>query len=192
MHRKVVFLGKQLVEKLEPVGNAVVISISDSSMDEAKLKHGWASVHRFYFIDAGYDEKSLRFVGPNYKYIYASYFNRDIAIAIRTIIADSVSSGVDTFVVNCHAGQSRSAAIAMYLHDQYGYLPFNSYRVLSSLQDSGLVPNFDALSKYNRMVYALLQNPNLFDKVINEIERTEVSVPEDRSLMKRFFGWLRR
>lgn len=191
MQRKSVFLSKHAIENLEPVVGAVVISISDSSQDEAKLKPGWEKVHRFHFIDAGYDAKALRWVGANHKYIYASYFNRELAIKLSDVIEKTVNGGSNTFIVNCHAGQSRSAAVAKYLYDQYGYLPFNSPMVLSSMQHSELVPNFEAMSNYNQMVYALLMNPKHFDDVLREIEQSEPPVLERVSLLKTLIDWIR-
>ena len=186
MPGKIIFMGKRAIEELSPIDDAVVVSISDSGQDEAQLLPGWKSVHRMHFVDGGYDEASLRFVGTNYKYIYASYFDRELAIELCDVIRRHIQTGVLTFIINCHAGRSRSAAVAKYIFDTYGFEPF-SYLVAPGDGSKVIPPDF---SNMNVMVYKLLKDPFYFDNVINSIEQTNSTHTSEPTLVHRIKTWL--
>lgn len=186
MTGKTIFMGKRAIEELSPIDEAVVVSISDSDQDEANLRPGWKSIHRVHFVDGGYDEASLRFVGTNYKYIYASYFDRELSIELCDFIRKHVQAGVQTFIVNCHAGRSRSAAIAKYILDTYGFEPF-SYSIAPGDGSKVIPPDF---SNMNVMVYTLLKNPFHFDEVIRSIESTNSARTNKPDPIHRLKAWL--
>ncbi|MCG7952650.1 MAG: hypothetical protein N0E56_15740 [Candidatus Thiodiazotropha endolucinida] len=186
----VLFLNKKTAEEMLPIENGAMISITDCRDDEADINDQWGHVYRFRFIDGSYNEDSLRFVGLNYKYIYSSYFDRAQAVEMNQVISNIVNDGINTIVVHCHAGRSRSAAVAKYISDRYGYLPYNTKDVLppSGNQTS---PNYDDLSGMNGMIYMLLNDPGHFDSVIQDIESANQKPRQEswrHRLIRTIFG----
>jgi hypothetical protein len=176
LNRKVIFINKHQAEILEPPDNAVIISINDSRETESDLMDGWSRVLRYYFIDGTYNEDSLRFAGINYKYIYSAYFDADTAHTMRSDIAECIDKGTSIFVIHCHAGRSRSAAIAKYIHETYGYAVGNDVSQLESLV------SFDSqlFDQANPLVYKLLQQPDYYAPVLFDIETTKLNSSEDQ------------
>lgn len=82
----VLFLNRRTAEELPPIDHAAMISITDSSEDDANISEDWYRLYRFHFIDGAYNEDTLRFVGTNYKYIYSSDFDRELAFKLRNTI----------------------------------------------------------------------------------------------------------
>lgn len=154
--RKVIFINKHQAEILDPPENSVIISVNDSRETESDLKDGWSRALRYYFIDDTYNEDSLRFAGINYKYIYSAYFDADIAHTMRSDIAECIDKGTSIFIIHCHAGRSRSAAIAKYIHETYGFSAGNDVAQLHS----PVAFDTDLFSQANPLVYKLLQHPD--------------------------------
>ena len=181
----VIFLGRRNAEELVPPNNSAIISITDSVEDEANLKEGWEHTFRVSFIDGAYNEDSLRFVGTNYRYIYSAYFDKGQAIELRGAIDHIVSLGIDKVIVHCHAGRSRSAAIALYIANRYGYLPYNDTKLLTMSPSEWPKPEPTATSQLNTMIYTLLQSPEYFDSVKNEIDAKREQVTPTKKWWSR-------
>lgn len=189
-HKHVIFISQRDAEKIKPGENWALISITDSEDYLPELQDGWFEIKRYHFIDGDYDEGSLRYVGKNYKYIFSSYFNRELALKMIEEIANIVGKNPSAVVVHCHAGRSRSAAVAKFIHDKYGYIPYNTAEVLNLPKEARPPPDFSVFGKMNTLVYKLLDNPNVFDGVINEIEILNLSKEHPRTLYQRVISIL--
>lgn len=187
----VIFVGRSDVEKIVPRERWSLISITDSNDFLPILKEGWSDIRKFHFIDGDYNEDTLRFVGLNHRYIFSSYFNREEALKMIAGIEQIVTSEPDVIVVHCHAGRSRSAAVAKYISERYGYAPYNSMSVLDVPFGSMPQPDFSVFNRMNTLVYKLLNNPNIYDKVIFEIEGKRDAKQHPRSLYQRVISILK-
>lgn len=185
---QVIFINKHQAEILEPVSGAVLISVNDSRETEADLQPDWEKVLRYYFIDGTYNEESLRYTGRNYKYIYSAYFDSETAHMMRSEIHECIEKGTKIFIVHCHAGRSRSAAIAKYIHDKYGYNVGNDVGHLTL----GCTYSPELFSQANLLVYTLLQNPEYYSSVIQEIEDSQKASTEENqpSIIQRLISVL--
>lgn len=109
--RQVIFMSRKEAEALS--GRWVWSIISISGLNPASLQSGWHSVLRLEFDDIDVDE---RFV-PRDPYIL---FNPDHAEQIVKFVAQCDRDEVDTLVVHCQGGISRSAAVAKWVARAYG------------------------------------------------------------------------
>ena len=115
------FMSRSDVLSYQPEGLAHLISISDDHDDQVQLdERRWASVSYHFFVDAGFDEEIIDLNGDQFEVHYADYFLARKASALRDRLQGLISAGHD-IVINCQAGRSRSAAVAMYLNRVHGY-----------------------------------------------------------------------
>lgn len=120
-HKKVIYLPRAEVEQFVPPPRSHLISISDGETDRAQIDRSrWDSVSFHTFVDGGYDEGIVTACGAHFLSTYASYFLPESAQAMRDRIA-SIADQADLIVVNCIYGRSRSAAVARYIHEMYGF-----------------------------------------------------------------------
>lgn len=118
---KCTFMSRSDVASFKPKGLAHLISISDDHDDQVQLdEHRWASVSYHFFVDAGFDEEIIDLNGDQFEIHYSDYFLAPKARALRDRLQGLISAGHD-IVINCQAGRSRSAAVAMYLNRVHGY-----------------------------------------------------------------------
>lgn len=124
MRPLVTFISKYEVERLTPTGRHHLISISDAPDDQAQINETlWASVSRHHFIDAGLDEDALEmyaYEGKRFELRYRDYLLEHRAKDLRFRVAEVTALG-EPIVVNCQAGRSRSAAVARFIANHYGY-----------------------------------------------------------------------
>lgn len=150
MSPKVIFISKSKAEAFTPPANSHLISISDMEQDAAQITSSdWQSVSFHYFVDADYDEEVIQIQGEHFKRVYQSYIMPEKADELRNRIQMIVESSPELIVVNCKAGKSRSAAVAKYISDTYGY----------ELEGD--------LKYYNHTVYRLLNNDHQLICAIN-------------------------
>jgi hypothetical protein len=144
------FLSKAEVEVMTPPPNAHLISISDGPGDQARIDHRrWHSVSYHYFLDAGYTEELIEACGPDFDTTFRSYLRPLAAEKLRDRI-DWAAQRAKLIVVNCYAGRSRSAAVARYIHEAYGFAleqepaeaNLTVYRLL--MQDPDLLAAYEA------------------------------------------------
>lgn len=139
--RSVCYCSEAKATSLHITGACAVISITDCGR-KAALQKGWSTVIRVEFDDAEYDERSLKFAGIDW-WIASGAISPQQAIFLRQNIHGLHESQEDVdLIIHCHAGQSRSAAVAAYVADRYG---------VKHLQERS--------PKANKTVYALLNNP---------------------------------
>lgn len=130
--QRIVFVSRAEAEKLSADPQWAVISISEPSGTPAQLAQGWGSVLRLAFVDA--DEHCED----------GELFTAEMAKAVLSFAEQAVKQG-QSLLVHCHAGVSRSAAVAVALA-QVHHLPVFSLTVR-------LAPTY---SLYNKYVYRLL------------------------------------
>lgn len=132
--------------RLESRRNYALISITNPR-DVAPLREGWETILRISFADASYDAATIQSFGRSWKASSLGFPTKAHAHTIRRFLGD-LPAHIDTLVVHCGAGVSRSGAVAKYAAGRYG-LPFpEEYR------------------QYNDAVYRLLVEPDVFDAAL--------------------------
>ncbi|MDX1296651.1 MAG: hypothetical protein R3260_00210 [Pseudomonas sp.] len=115
------YLSRWEVLSITPPAFCHLISISDDRDDQIQVDESrWASVSFHHFVDAGFDEDVLEIYGSDFERHYADYFLAHKADALRRRL-DELAAASQDIVINCQAGRSRSAAVAMYLNRYHGY-----------------------------------------------------------------------
>ena len=173
-HKKVVFLSRPDVEQLIPPPRSHLISISDGETDQARIdRTRWESVSYHHFIDGGFDEGIVTACGADFMKIYSSYLLLDQAKMMRSRI-ERIADVADMIVVNCIYGRSRSAAVARYISEAYGF----------KLDRPAL--------EANMTVYRMLkQDPSLVMACKQALVASEKAAEgEDLSLSGRISSWL--
>lgn len=141
MIREVVFLSQVRAEYFRPLTREAIISITGSGQPPARLRRGWLRVLRLVFDDVE---------GPDFG---AVPFDMSHAEEILRWLK-TVQHKVDTVFVHCHAGMSRSAAVAKFIAERYD-LP-------------GGVRGYDA---HNQRVYRILARRGRRNKVPPSVNR---------------------
>ncbi len=171
--KKVIFTSLHQAEKLRPFPNSAIISINDCYESEANLHSGWSNISRFYFIDSDYTEESIRHFGDNARLVYDHHFTKSQALTMIFQIHQFINSGVDTIVVHCYAGRSRSAAVAKFISETFGFLPYNNVDAYHQNTVNFNSPNpiqvVTDFSRMNSLVYTLLKTPGYYDAVWREV-----------------------
>lgn len=164
--RFVIFVSRYQAERMEPAADVAMISIIDFKENKAGLQSGWESVYIDDFIDAEYTAEMVREYPPS---VLESMLTREQAIALKAHIESLKSRSIQKVVVHCHAGRSRSCAIALYVSKTLG-LPLFSGR---QTHCSPLTFDSDDVRFANQMVYRLLLNPQLFAAELASRETAE-------------------
>jgi predicted protein tyrosine phosphatase len=100
------FMSQARAEAMRPLPREGIISITGSGYPPATLRRGWRRVLRLVF-----DDVEIQFFG-------ATHFDTVHAEAILRWL-DEVEGQVDKLFVHCHAGRSRSAAVAKFIAEKY-------------------------------------------------------------------------
>lgn len=142
MLKAITFLSEREAIELQPRADTAMISITDSGR-LAKLREGWEVLLRVDFPDITYDEKTLREYG---NLLSPKWAISDVeACQMHQFIMELRHiPQIESLIVHCHAGKSRSAAVAKFAAEIY-CLPFDH--------------EYDG---YNITVYELLRNPNKY------------------------------
>ena len=106
MIQEVTFLSQAGAEAMRSLPREGIISITGSGYPQARLRRGWSRVLRLVFDDV---EKPV---------FEAAHFDKDHAEEILRWL-DKVEGKVDKVFVHCHAGRSRSAAVAKFIAEKY-------------------------------------------------------------------------
>lgn len=126
------FLPRVAAGAYRPQAGSVLISIHDISEPPLQPQPGWAAVHyqRFHDTDGGQAGLEL--------------FSAEQARAILAFAAEHAQA--PELVVHCQMGQSRSAAVALYLAERYGVPCFKEHTLVT----------WQNWKVYNRFVYRRL------------------------------------
>ena len=130
--QRIVFVSRATAQAMAARLGWSVISISDPDEGPAQLAEGWYGVLRLEFMDA--EEGSVH--GP--------LFDEAMADDVLTHAEQALEAG-RSLLVHCHAGVSRSAAVAMALGEFHGLPVF-----------SGDVPLSPRYALHNKHVYRLM------------------------------------
>ncbi len=116
--RRVQFFSRQVIEGM-PHGDprTALISITDPG-DPARLPEGWAAVLRLEFDDITPPFPVLICDGNQHRDL--APFDASMATQVLEFVG-AVPPDVNRIIVHCNAGISRSAAVARFLADYYGY-----------------------------------------------------------------------
>lgn len=145
--RTVTFHSESEAVRLLPSPSAAIISITNPG-DIAPLRDGWGSILRLAFADASYDERTIESYARMWRLSSHGFPTKEHALAIRGFL-DGIPPHIDSLIVHCGAGVSRSGAVAKYATSRYG-LPFPA--------------DYD---RHNEALYRLLVNPKVFDEVLS-------------------------
>lgn len=128
MLQHVTFCSQFIAEQFAPTRKMACISITSPGKPDAVLKSGWGALLRIAFHDIGPDALGQK---P---------FSREQAHQLREFI-HQLAPDIAHLVVHCHAGLSRSPAVARYVAKHYKLaFPANC-------------------RTYNRWVFQLLSEP---------------------------------
>lgn len=139
---RVTHISRRLAKSIKhPPANAAIISIYTPGDRPCWLSPEWAAVHKSCFFDSEAWEKPPVILGKENSYRdFYPCISIPQAERIYSFIIFWVDRGIETFMVHCDAGISRSAAIALFIAEKYGDPTFNmEYAV------------------YNRTVYRMLK-----------------------------------
>lgn len=160
MLSQVIYLSRKEAEGLlTPTRNAAIISINDDREYLATLYQSWTKVCQIVFIDGVYTENDIELVGRNFQYVYNSFFREHHAMMIKSFLKE-IELDCTVLYVHCHAGESRSGAVAKFVSEIYD-IPAFRFKNGAFIQDNDF-------AKANRMIYKLLNKPDLFADLILE------------------------
>ncbi|MYM92775.1 hypothetical protein [Duganella vulcania] len=172
MIESVAFMSEKAACALEPRPGTALLSISNPGVHTVPLQEGWSPLLRVYFPDAGCDAGMLNFLGGYDKYLALGFPNHEHALAMRAFIESlRQSSSPYHLLVHCHAGRSRSVAVAKYVAD------------LCSLPLEG------DLSRLNETVLNLMRDPYYYAPV-GYAHQVQLR-PSAKHRLLRFFGLAR-
>jgi predicted protein tyrosine phosphatase len=106
MIREVEYLSQARAEYLRPQLREAIISITGSDHPKAKLQIGWTRVLRLVFDDV------------ETPFFNTVHFDNPHAEEILAWL-EKIEDKVDKVYVHCHAGISRSAAVAKFIAERY-------------------------------------------------------------------------
>ena len=106
MIREVEYLSQARAENMQPLPREAIISITGSGHPKARLRKGWTRVLRLVFDDV----EAPFFNAVHFDYPHAE----DILVWLQKI-----EGKADKVYVHCHAGISRSAAVAKFIAERY-------------------------------------------------------------------------
>lgn len=110
MIRKIAFVPQYVAESMVPSTNTAMISISTpEGRHNVSLNKKWEICGNLLEIDF----HDIDIQDSNY-----TIFSREHAKTIIDFI-ESLSSDINTIIVHCLAGISRSAAVALFIHENY-------------------------------------------------------------------------
>lgn len=144
----VIFISEAAAIRIIPRDTDALISITDAR--DADLHADWKHIIRVQFNDIDVVNESCWTVNgkPMYK-----LFDEKKASQIRTFVNELYNDDAEiNLIVHCHAGISRSAAVAKYVAERYDLDFPKSYSV------------------YNRKVYSTLNGLDWQDKFKGQIE----------------------
>jgi predicted protein tyrosine phosphatase len=128
--KEVIFVSQAEAEQTPGKDNWVVISVTQPSEPHASLKPGWRAILRLKFHDTD-DEASILAV-----------FSIEQARALVAFVEEHALGAVGV-LVHCHAGVSRSAAIARFIGERYAVESF--------------AKRYASYTRHNKLVYRRLR-----------------------------------
>lgn len=134
MVSRVIFLPRAVAARWRPTAGSALISIYDRDEPPLEVQIGWTEVLRLRFHDADVARAGIELFNPEQAREVIEFAKRHAA--------------APELVVHCKMGQSRSAAVAMFLSESLGVPCFKEQTPV----------DFFSWPGYNRKVYAVLAN----------------------------------
>lgn len=137
---------------IRPLPSMAMISITEPGRTAA-LAEGFGRLIRVQFIDAEFDRSMLKRKSMSAVDLCEKGFPCKERVLEMLAFIDDVQEddSVTELVVHCHAGQRRSAAVALFVAERYG------------------LPQYMAYDKGNKTVYNLLRDPWMFDSGVKKV-----------------------
>lgn len=132
--KQVIFVSRAIARTWKPAPRSVLISVSDELDGPLSPEPGWEQILRLQF-----DDKDQ--AGENVVLF-------DAAMAQKVLAFVHANEQLDTLVVHCLMGQSRSAAIALFIAELLGVPCFKNNRPVTTT----------TWTQYNRKVYRVLSD----------------------------------
>src|SRR5450830_459435 len=111
---KVIFCSQAVAETIGPWKDWALISISDPCSNRRRIKTGWGALLSLEFVDVD----PVRFKDPHADALSEFVFTEEHARMTVDFVRE-VAPYVSGIVVHCHAGVSRSAAVAKWIAGEY-------------------------------------------------------------------------
>ena len=154
--RSVTFISEASAVRLKPLPGAAMISIMNPG-EVAALQDGWEQLLRVGVADASYDERTIASYGRMWTLSSRGFPTKEHALAIRAFL-DQLPPNIETLIVHCGAGISRSGAVAKFAAERFS-------------------THFPAeYDRYNEALYRLLVNPAVFDDALALIPTKKLSL----------------
>lgn len=116
--RSVAYCSEAKAVEMQPLPQQLLISITEPGRS-VPLSESWRKVLRYEFLDSEYDKQSLQFAGIDW-WIASGAISPIQAERIRADLKSVHQDASATdLVVHCHAGESRSAAVAQYVSETF-------------------------------------------------------------------------
>ncbi len=144
--RSINFISEATAVGLKHLPATAMISITNPG-ETAPLIEGWEKLLRVGVADASYDERTIESYGRMWPLSSRGFPTKAHAEEIRAFL-DQLPTGIETLIIHCGAGVSRSGAVAKYASGRYG-LPFPA-----------------DYSRHNEALFRLLEEPTVFDAVL--------------------------
>lgn len=139
------FLSRKQIQELVPAKNAVLISMFDPEQGPPTLQEGWLNVLPICCHDIDEVSAAEGNVDDAFKVDQPILFDSKMAASIIQFADNSREADVEQVYVHCHAGLSRSGAVALFLGSYLGVPVFNDQ-----------LPITMQYALYNKKVYATL------------------------------------
>lgn len=144
--RSINFISEATAIGLKPLPGTAIISITNPG-ELAPLIEGWEQLLRVGVADASYDEQTIESYGRMWPLSSRGFPTKAHAEAIRAFL-DQLPPSIESLIIHCGAGVSRSGAVAKYAAARYG-LPFP-----------------DDYARHNEALFRLLEEPTVFDAAL--------------------------
>lgn len=154
--RSVTFISEAAAIRLKPSQVTALISITNPG-DTAPLRDGWEVLLRIAMADASYDEKTIESYGRMWGLSSHGFPTKAHALSIRAFL-DQLPPHIESLIVHCGAGVSRSGAVAKYAAARFGTFFPSEY------------------DRFNEALYRLLENPEVFDSALSCVPSRKLSL----------------
>jgi len=114
-------------EKHPPRRCEAIISITDPGAPPAELHPGWPAILRIEFGDLEYDRHTIAYWGASWQSVEGVFRAAHAQDIIRFVERVESDPDIDHLVIHCHAGKSRSAAIATWVAARHAIPPALSW-----------------------------------------------------------------
>lgn len=145
--RRILFMSREAAANYKPGADAALVSIRDVTQEPLVPRPGWADIVDVRFADVDTADRGLELFGTSHAQAIVEFVRKN--------------QDREELVVHCHAGYSRSAAVALFASELLGTPCFKASVVESGVAAGSLVclpVNPREWALYNRRVLRTLEN----------------------------------